>query len=455
MKTTLHNRSRRRFLTGLAQTGLLLPFAGQLIAQKAFASSAPVQRVLFMYFPNGVVPDTWRPASSGPISTNDELSFGLGPLRDWHNQIIVLRNMFLDIGGNGGAHYEPIRGIMTGNHQIGAGGASIDHLLAEQLGCEAYTLGVRTGSDAGAMISKPRNFSTTQRPIPNNDPADAAQKLMFQINPSGGEVSDLKRRMYEAILQDFDSLANASLEATRRNKVDMHESALLRLRDQTAVQVGDCSFAPTQVSDPYLGGGGDVQERNNLIPAIARAQINNALGALSCGLTRVATLQLFKGDENTGLANYSFDECWDMVQLASARGINGGHVTQRWWNEHASHTASHNELGSHSAQVRWYHSLLAYTLEQLQTKGILDDTLVVLFSEVGDGAQHGQAAGAVTLAGGASGAVQMGRVIHCGNGQNQNNHRIHGTRGLFGDIAQLMGVHNLASEGWSEGGVIL
>jgi hypothetical protein len=447
-------RTRRNFLTGLAKAGMLLPFSGQLLGHSLF-SGGGAQRVLFMYYPNGVVPSTWRPEQAGPISTTDELSFGLGPLAPWHNNLIVLRNLFLDIGGNGGAHYEPIRGIMTGNYQIGASGASIDHLLAEQLGCEAYTLGVRTGTDAGAMISKPRHFGTTQRPIPNNDPADAAQKLIAQVAPGEGELSDLKLRLYDTLLSDFDRLSDISLEATRQSKLETHRNALLRLRDQAGVQMGECSFSPSMVSDPYIGGGGDVQTRNNLIPAIARAQIDNIIGALSCNLTKVATLQLFKGDENTGLANYSFDECWAHIQLAAARGLNGGHLTNRWWNEHASHTASHNELGSHSGQVRWYHELLAYTLSQLQAKGILDDTLVVMFSEVGDGAQHGQAAGAVTLAGGAAGAVEMGRVIHCGNGLNDNNQRIHGTRGLFSDIATLLGVTNLAGEGWNEGGVII
>src|SRR5690554_1390049 len=222
-------RARRKFLIGLAKAGMLLPFSGQLLGQSLFNTTGSAQRVLFMYYPNGVVPDTWRPEHEGPINTTNELSFGLAPLQPWHDNIIVLRNLFLDIGGNGGAHYEPIRGIMTGNHQIGSGGASIDHLLAEQLGCEAYTLGVRTGTDAGAMISKPRNFGTTQRPIPNNDPTDAANKLLAQVSSGGGEISDLKQQMYDVLLSDFDTLSDITLEATRQNKLESHQNALLRL----------------------------------------------------------------------------------------------------------------------------------------------------------------------------------------------------------------------------------
>ncbi len=169
-----------------------------------------------------------------------------------------------------------------------------------------------------------------------------------------------------------------------------------------------------------------------MFPHLARAQVDNIVGAFACGLHKVATLQLSKGDENGNLVNYSFDECWQMAQDALAQGVKSGPNQQpvsamtRWYNEHASHSASHNPGAvPHVAQVRWYHSLLAYTLEQLQSKGMLDDTLVVLFSEVGEGAKHGGAAGSVTLAGGTSGDVEMGRVIYCGDGNNNQGHPKH------------------------------
>ncbi len=451
--------SRRKFLMGLAKAGMLLPFAGQMLGQSAFAQTGAASRVLFMYMPNGVHPPTWRPTQdNGAIATTDELSFGLGALQPWHNHMIVFKNLYLNIGQGAGAHKNDIRGILTGDNAISDGSASIDHLIAEQLGNQGVlSLGVRTGSDKAMIVSKARGVNTNNRDIPNNDPRDAAEKLGLRIGDGGG-ISDLKRSMYDTILADFDELASATMEASRQSKLDRHTDALLSLRDQAGMQVGECGFNTNVISDPAAFSSGPLTEDEYAIfPDVARAQVDTIVGAFSCGLHRVATLQISKGDENGGLVHHGWDdECWAMAQLGIARGLQafGTPVASvpRSYNEFTSHNASHKPgLVTHHAQVRWYNSLLAYTLEQLQAKGILSDTLVVLFSEVGDGSQHGGGAGSVTLAGGAGGSLQMGRVITCGDGDNNGN-SIYGTHELFGDIARLMGVNNL--EGPWRNGVI-
>lgn len=458
--TKMTKPSRRKFLMGLAKTGMLLPFAGQMLGQKALAQTGGAQRVLFMYYPNGVVPYNWRPQQdSGAITTSDELSFGLGPLKNWHNNMIVFKNLSLDVGTGVGAHYNDMRGILTGDNLIGEGGASIDHLVAEKIGGDGVlSLGVRTGRKADIMISKGRGYASNARAIPNNDPADVAAKLALRIGP-GENLSDTKRAMYEAILTDFDDLSDATLASSRQTKLNFHTNALIRLRDQTGTQVGECGFNTNVMSDPHSGATNQLTPTEwQMFPQLAKAQVDNIVGSFACGINKVATLQLSKGDENGNLVNYSFDECWQMSQDAIAQGIKNtadsgtlGAIT-RWYNEFASHSASHKPgTVPHTAQVRWYHSLLAYTLEQLQARGLLDDTLVVLFSEVGDGSQHGGAAGSVTLAGGAGGNLDMGRVIYCGDGAN-GGHRVWGTHQLFGDIARLAGATGL--EGPWSGGVI-
>ncbi|WP_049722856.1 DUF1552 domain-containing protein [Gilvimarinus polysaccharolyticus] len=461
--TKITNQSRRKLLINMARSGALLPFVGQMLGQNVYAQTGMAQRVLFLYYPNGVVPYNWQPSQfDGSIGGSQELSFGLGPLANWHDRLIILKNLTLDIGSGAGAHYNDMRGILTGNKDISTGSASIDHLIAEQLGSEGVlSLGVRTGPKSDIMISKPRNVTTTQRPIPNNDPRDVATKLALGIGNVDSPQSDEMRRTYEAILADFDSLANATLDSVRRAKLDMHENALKRLKDQSSVQVGECVFNTNVLADPYANSSQELNQTEwQMFPHLCRAQIDNIVGAFSCGLHRVATLQLSKGDENGNLVNYSFDECWQMAQQAIAQGIQssqGGDPVSsmtRWYNEFASHSASHRPGDvPHTAQVRWYHSLLAYTLEQLNNKGLLDDTLVVMFSEVGDGSQHGGAAGAVTLAGGAGGALSSGRIIHCGNGSNESQQRIWGTHQLFGDVARLMGVNSLPEPYWT-GGVV-
>lgn len=454
--------SRRKFLNGLAKAGMLLPFAGQLLGQSVFAQTGGAKRVLFLYHPNGVVPASWRPVQdNGSITTSAELSFSLGSLQRWHDRIIVFKNLYIHIGEGAGAHEKDMQGVLTGNRDISADSASIDHLIAEQLGNEGVlNLGVRTGNGQGKdggvnyFISKARGEPTGSRASPTNDPRTAAEILAARLGGSGGDdVSDLKRQFYETLLADFDSLADATLEASRQAKLDAHINALRRLRDQAGMQVGECSFRTDVISDPYFEASNLSPEQYALYPDLCRAQIDNAVGAFSCGLHRVATLMLSRGDENGGRVHYGWgDDYWQMVQLGVDRGL-GSLFDRNHNNAHTSHAASHNIPFTHAVQGRFYNSLLAYALEQLQAKGILEDTLVVLFSEVGNGSQHGGGAGSVVLAGGAGGSLPMGRVITCGDGNN-NGVSLYGTHHLFGDIARLMGVNTSGFPSWWKSGVI-
>lgn len=433
---TMNDRSRRKFLMNMAKAGTLLPFAGQMLGQSVFAAGT-AQRVLFLYFPNGVLPSEWD-APTGAINTTNELNFCLGSLKSWHDKITVIKNMDITTGVGNGGHIGHMQGILTGNHQISSGSASIDHLIAEKLGNQGVlSLGVRNSSAGQTFISKPRNVDTASRPRPNNNPADVALKLASKINPI--QISDIQKRIYETVLKDFDELSSATLEATKQSKIEQHKAALARLKDQTGSSVGECAFNATAIADTTDGSGGLTQQQKDQFPLIARAQIDNAVGAFACGLHRVATVQLACADEHVGMVNMFFDECWQMSKML------GVPESQRNWNENTAHTASHKDMKFYAGHMRWYNSMLAYTLEKLKEKGLLDDTLVVMFSETGDGTNHLTNGGACIVAGGAGGSLPMGRVIN-GNG-NKNTHQ------LFGDVARYLGVTGLQESHWS-GGVI-
>jgi hypothetical protein len=457
----INNSSRRKFILDMAKAGVLLPFAGQMFGQKAVAGTA-YKNILFLYQPNGVQANSWNPVQdTGAITTSGELSFGLGPLQPWHNNIIVFKNIHVDIesggGGDGGGHKDQVRGCLTGNHRDD-GGASIDHLIAEKLGNKGVlSLGVRTGNDSQMKVSKPRNVGTKNRPTPNNNPFDVATKLKAKINPTA--VDPLQQKVYAAVLADMATLSSETLIGDRQAKVEQHLVALKNLKDrqqQGTLNIDfDFSQKETLADGESILGKANARELFSQFPALCKAQINNIVAAFANGLHSVATLQLSVGDENTGLANYSFDECWDAVQAARAQIPNATIVGNRWDNEHASHGASHRvDWCQAHAQVRWHSSILAYTLQQLKDKGILDETLVVTISDEGDGAEHNLAKGSIVLAGGANNGLQMGRVINCGNGNQDSrfNGFNKGTHQLFGDIAKLLGA--MPSEGSWKNGII-
>lgn len=441
----INNFSRRKFITSMAKAGAMLPFAGQMLGQSAFAAGG-FTNVLFLFHPNGVVPSTWNPTSSGSIvGVTNELSFGLGSLKDYHSKMIVLKNIYIDIenpngGGDGGGHKDPMKGCMTGDRYASTESASIDYLIAEKLGSQGVlSLGVRTGNSSIMKASKPHNVDNDNRPTPNSNPFDVATKLKARLAPT--PVDPLQGKVYDAAIAETEALltSGSGLSVARKSKLEQHRDALKAMKNKAQEGTGsaDFNFYKETLADGQSISGTQDQKiaLYSQFPDLCKAQIDNVVGAFKTGLNRVATLQLATGDENGGFANYCFDECWDMVQLAKTRGV-GSSTHERWYNEHSSHTASHNPgWYQTSAQVRWHMSMVGYAIKQLEANGILDQTLIVTISDEGDGATHDLSKGSIVLAGGTGGGrLSMGRIIDCNGVAGSGTHK------LFGDIAKLMNV---------------
>lgn len=442
----LHNRSRRKFLMNLAKTGALLPFASQLIGQKAFAAGT-AKNILFLYKPNGVAQVGWDPVQgTGTISGTNELSFGLAPLKQWNNKLIVLKNILIstrpDGSGSGGGHSDGLKGCLTGDMD-NSGAPSIDQMIARRLNqlnsaspAEVLNLGVRTGADTAKIITQPYNSSFGSRPIPDTNPRAVMERLKSKMNVV--PLNPLEKSIYDAVLTDFDDLSSAMLESTRGAKIDEHKNALTRLRDRVNFGSGQYVFNPDTEADTTQNKTPTTEQKLRF-PFLAKAQVDNVVGAFTNGLHRVATLQLAAGDEHPGYVDYFFDDCLAMNQLAVEQ-LQKHKITD--FKYHYGHTPSHEiDQSSNHGQTRWHHSIMAYALEQLENQGILDETLVVLFSEVGDH-QHVGANGSMVIAGGAGGGLTMGRIIDCNHSNN--------TLQLYGDIARVMGATNIGGP-WRSG----
>src|SRR5690242_17288517 len=86
--------SRRNFLTGLGSAALLAPFATQLRPGRALA--APAKRVMFVYVPDGCIPDLWHPKGSETGFTLSEMTT---PLESVRKHLIFLDGLEMFDGG--------------------------------------------------------------------------------------------------------------------------------------------------------------------------------------------------------------------------------------------------------------------------------------------------------------------------------------------------------------------
>src|SRR5580693_3573448 len=89
---------RRTFLRGMG-TVIGLPFLDAMRPALAFAPAKPVNRMAFVYFPNGVQQDSWIPQSEGdPAALPEKISRVLEPLIPYRNDILVLGGLTNDGG---------------------------------------------------------------------------------------------------------------------------------------------------------------------------------------------------------------------------------------------------------------------------------------------------------------------------------------------------------------------
>jgi hypothetical protein len=132
---------RRTFLKGVGVT-LALPLLDAMVPALTAAAQtavAPVRRLGFIYFPNGVVVDRWFPT---PAAAGFDLSLSLRPLTPYRDSLIVANNL-TRAGTAIGDHAVSVAGWLTGalakrteGEDVRAG-TTIDQIVAKRIGLDA------------------------------------------------------------------------------------------------------------------------------------------------------------------------------------------------------------------------------------------------------------------------------------------------------------------------------
>ena len=133
---------RRTFLKGVGATLALPLLDGMVPAMAAVGDSQRVNRLSFVYVPNGIIMDQWTPATEG---AGFEMTPILEPLAPYRDQMLVLsgldcKNANPQPGEGGGDHERGSGAFLTGVHPKKTGGTdieagtSIDQVAAKELG---------------------------------------------------------------------------------------------------------------------------------------------------------------------------------------------------------------------------------------------------------------------------------------------------------------------------------
>ena len=286
--------SRRTFLRGTGAAGAAvrvgLPpleamFNSHGTAYAAEKEAIPSRFVLW-FNGNGIPERYWIPAETG---REYDLTPCLAPLAPFRNDIHVitgLDNPASRLPGPGNDHHRSMSGLMSGTPFTGrgAGGPSIDQLIAAKIGGGTRFRSLQIGvcqESHGESIHRNMSWSGYERALP---PELLPQNLFDRIfgvkEPSW---VDRKQSVLDAVRGEFQDLGR-TLGKQDKARLDDHLSSVRDL--ERAIT----SLPPDYAKVPEPDSGGDGKD----YPRIAKLQTDLLVHALASGQTRVASYMLTK-----------------------------------------------------------------------------------------------------------------------------------------------------------------
>lgn len=398
--------SRRTVLRGAGGLAFTLPFLESLDAR---AQAAPPKRFVAMSFPNGVFTSQWFP-TAGASETDFTLAASHAALEPLKPHCLWLSGVDLAVAvlGPGEQHQRGMGALLTGA-QLGQGnfvgndgsmagwalGPSVDQVLVGQVGsgsrAASLQLGVKTSKrDVSGVLS----YAAANQPLlPQNDPVQIFHTLFMDsgTDPTSLAAIRLRRKsVLDAVLAQFNALS-AKVPASERARLDEHATRVRELELRVTAPPTGPQSCSTAVAPPSRADG---YESEAAMPEAARLEVDLLALAFSCDLTRVATLAV--ADAQDHLAMPFLNIASDLHNIS----------------HYGDTDPLRAQLATRDAWVVGRFAALLTALQGLPEGGgtVLDNTLVLLGSELSRGNLHSHQNMPFVLAGHATG-WRMGRFL--------------------------------------------
>ncbi|HLH31479.1 MAG TPA: DUF1552 domain-containing protein [Terriglobia bacterium] len=399
--------SRRTFLRGAGVT-VALPFLEAMLPAQTPVSAlaAPKTRFAGIFFPHGMAPGHWVPKTEG---ASLELPFIMEPLRPVLDQSVILSGLHArsaepPTGVTGSDHFvaaaylSAVKPKKTTGADINAG-ITIDQIIANKIGQDTLLPSLQLAvEDPGASSSCGEGYSCAYtNSISWSSPN---QPLPMELNPQSvferlfGDGSDpeeraARRRQQGSILDIVsESLGRirTNVGAADRTRLDQYAEDIREIERRLEIARKASAQAPA-MSVP-VGVPESFDEHIKL-------QYDLIALAFQSDVTRVATVL---GARDLTNRNYP------------ASGTNTG------FHAGSHHAESPQKIADYAKINRYHVQMLVYFLEKL--KGIpdgdgnlLDHSLVLYGTNMGNSNQHQHYDVPHILAGGASGKLKGGRHL--------------------------------------------
>jgi hypothetical protein len=292
----MNTSTRRQFLSKLGLSAAALPFLPTLPSFAQNPSGAKMQRIIFVFTPNGTIPPEFWPDQEGP---DFQLKRILAPLEPFKNRLMTLKGVSNKIRGDGDGHMRGISCLLTadellpGNIQGGsdkpAGWArniSIDQEIRNFLQARPETA-TRFGSlELGVAVPNRADPWTRESYAGPNQPLAPLSDPYALFDKLYGGMKD--RENLGSVLDEVrDDLKTIASHVDREEKDLLEKHATFVREMEKDLQSGGTKnliFPP-----PALEAG--VALDNDGIPKISAMQTDLLANAFANGMARVATLQ--------------------------------------------------------------------------------------------------------------------------------------------------------------------
>jgi hypothetical protein len=367
---------------GLPALAAMFNSSGTAYAATANAKGEVEKRFVFWFNGNGIPEKYWIPRETG---ADYEFTPCLAPLERLRSDIHVVTGLdspAARLPGPGNSHYPSMSALVSGEVYTGrgAGGPSIDQVLARKIGGQSRFRSLQIGvcqESFGEAIQRNLSWADRDRPLP---PEMIPHRLFDRL--FGGREQgwiNRERSILDSVREETASL-EARVGSEDRRRVDEYLTSVRELERSIA------SLPPEYkqvVERPPEGG--DLKDW----PRIARLQSDLLAHALASNQTRVASYMLSKCQ---GLSRFPWL----------------GHTAQR------HHEYTHGQVETPQGMrilrdiCRWHVEEFAYLVAKLKSMPegdgtVLDNTCLVFAHEHAEANAHKNNNLAVIVAGHAGG----------------------------------------------------
>ncbi len=406
--------SRRTALKGMG-VSITLPFLEAMMpritsagtAQSA-ANSVP-RRLVFVYFPNGVITQAWKPTGEG---RDFQLGQTLSALERFKSNMIVFANLADANARGGGAHASTMPAYLSGvsvfrtmGNDIRAG-TTCDQVIAQRIGSATRFPSLELGCDFGQQDGF----------------CDTGYSCIYQTNlswrsPTTPAPKEVNPRLVFDRLFAGQSASETSITQQQREMFNL--SILDFVREQATEINGIVSAADRRRMDEYLTSIRDIERRIQAPPVRLPANVANGMPRP----TRVPTL--FRDHFRLMADMLVVALQTNMTRVASL--VLGTEGTRRSYPE-LGFTEEHHGVSHHSGnaalrekfiKINEHHvGELAYLLDRVSTVregdgSLLDNCMIVYGSGMADGNAHAHTDIPTLLFGKGGGTIDPGRHVVC------------------------------------------